>query len=35
MKVNGVPLDLLEPELLRVKVFEPLLLLPLSASFLP
>jgi len=27
MKVNGVPLDLLEPELLRVKVFEPLLLL--------
>lgn len=27
MKVNGCPIELLEPEILRVKVFEPLLLL--------
>lgn len=27
MKINGTPLDLLEPEGLRVKVFEPLLIL--------
>lgn len=27
MKLNGTPLDLLEPEGLRVKVFEPLLIL--------
>lgn len=27
MKLNGAPLDLLEPEGLRVKVFEPLLIL--------
>ena len=27
VRVNGVPLELLEPEVLRVKVFEPLLLL--------
>lgn len=27
VKVNGVPLDLVQPELLRAKVFEPLLLL--------
>lgn len=27
MKLNGSPLDLLEPEGLRVKVFEPLLIL--------
>ena len=27
IKLNGVPLELVEPELLRFKVFEPLLLL--------
>lgn len=27
MKLNGCPLDLIEPEGLRVKVFEPLLIL--------
>ncbi len=27
VRVNGVPLDLLEPEVLRVKLFEPILLL--------
>lgn len=27
VRVNGVPLEILEPELLRVKVFEPILLL--------
>ena len=27
IKVNGVPLELLEPVVLRMKVFEPLLLL--------
>jgi hypothetical protein len=27
IKVNGVPLALVEPEILRVKVFEPILLL--------
>ena len=27
IKVNGVPLELVEPEILRVKVFEPILLL--------
>lgn len=27
MKVNGCPLDLLEPEVLRVKAFEPILIL--------
>jgi len=26
IRVNGAPLDLLQPELLRIKVFEPLLL---------
>lgn len=27
IKVNGKPLDLVEPEILRLKVFEPILLL--------
>lgn len=27
IKVNGVPLELVEPEILRYKVFEPILLL--------
>ena len=27
VRVNGVPLELVEPELLRIKVFEPILLL--------
>ena len=27
VRVNGVPLELVEPEVLRIKVFEPILLL--------
>ncbi len=27
IRVNGAPLDLLEPEMLRIKIFEPLLLI--------
>lgn len=27
IRVNGVPLDLVQPEMLRLKVFEPILLL--------
>ena len=27
LKVNGIPLELVEPEILRFKIFEPVLLL--------